>query len=281
MALQDNSIEEFDSIPTIHLSPYHEIHLADALTLEYDSKNDTNAEQASDEAMSDSDNQNVTTDSFRVPICDVRPVKSSEARTHWAALATSMKRNRAFLLSATVHKETRNDKIGLCLSNNSKKGGRALTISSIHEEGLFSHSPFQVGDRIVSINTLNCQEMRASVAARLLRTITGTFTVVVQNVKGDPTLVESMIYKPEPTSKTGLSVISNGYSRATIYDIHPHGIFADSILNRMDLIVSINEIPCHSLDSREAAAIVAQAEDRVTVIAERRHESAVVMAMAQ
>jgi C-terminal processing protease CtpA/Prc len=281
---QDNTtmIQCKEDLPTIQLSLDDEIHLADALSKEDGDKAQPSAEQLTNSKI-------CMQPGFRVPVTDVEPVMSSAATTHWAALAKSFIRDRAALLSATVHKHSRKDNIGLCLSNNCKgsKDGNGiyhcfdLTVSSILPEGLFSQSPFQAGDRLISINNLGCQNMKASVAVQLMRSITGTLTVVVENCKGDPQLVETMVSKLDQDSKTGLTVISNRYSQASVYDIKPSGIFANSLLNRRDLILSINGISCQHLNSREAASIVSQAEKSVTVIAKRRSESAVVMAVGQ
>ena len=218
---------------------------------------------------------------FRVPVTDVELVTNSQGTTHLAPLDYSLKQNRAALLSATVLKENRNDKVGLGLSNNCTDQCFHLTISSILPGGLLSESPFQVGDQLLSINNISCQDMRASVALQLLRNITGAMTIVVGNPFGDTQLVETMVSKPQKKSKTGLSIISNGYSQTCVYYIKPRSIIATSLLNRYDLILSINGISCQYLDSRESASIVAHADSRLTILAKRRSESAVVLAVGQ
>ena len=183
-------------------------------------------------------------------------------------------RKRATLLSATVIKQSLNDKLGLGLL---RRDG-ALRISSIFPGGLLSEStPFHVGDRLISINQVNCQNMSKSQAANLLRSIAGTLTIVVHDEHGDSQLVESMICKPHPDSKLGLGIISSGYSRARLSSISPDGMFVDSLLSRKDLILSINDVSCQYLDSKEVADILVRAKDQVTIIAERKHESAIVI----
>ena len=123
--------------------------------------------------------------------------------------------------------------------------------------------------------------MRVTKAARFLRKTVGTLTIIAQNDKdGDSRLVETMITKPGPESKIGLGVSSTGYSRARVTSINPNGLFVNSLLSRKDLILSINGIPCQALDSREVAEIIARAKHQVTIVAERKHESAVVVALA-
>jgi C-terminal processing protease CtpA/Prc len=120
-----------------------------------------------------------------------------------------------------------------------------------------------------------------SVAA-LLKSTTGMLTIVVENPMGDPSLVESMIAKVSPDTKTGLVLTSNvsvEQQRIKVSRVDPNSIFSESLLNRRDTILSINDNQMENLDVMEAAQIIVKAKRNVTVVAERQAESAVVVSL--
>jgi len=270
------------ALPIIELSAQQAIHLLDSTSFERLGPS-TSFEEISDH--SDSDGSFVHNDDniLEVPMAAVELVKNHSDHDDplipvWAAPAPVEQQKRASLLSATIVRNSTSEKLGLGLAVTSRG---VLLISSVKPGGLLSESPFRVGDRLVSINNVSCEYMRKSEAAQFLRNVVGTLTLVVQNDSGDSTLVESMIWKPNPDSKTGMAVVSNGYTRARVSNIRPNGLFERSLLSRKDLILSVNNIPCQFLDSKEVADIVMRAKDSVTVVAERKYESAVVVAMEQ
>lgn len=259
------------SIPTIELSIHQAINLVDAV--------------ASFEVIGPEDETEeppiLTKDDAVLEAAEVEAVldnSDSLSTLIWATPTSPGERKRAALLSATFTKEGPNHKLGVGLA---KTSNGKLVIASMQPEGLLSQSPFRVGDQLVSINSVSCHNMRKSEAARFLQSVTGSLTIVAQNDRGDSQLVESMIWKPKPNSKTGLAVVSTGYSRARVSNIRPDGLFEKSLLSRKDLILSVNNIPCQGLDSKEVADIVCGAKDYVSVVAERKYENAVVVAMAQ
>lgn len=277
--INDQTKSKMSMIPTIELLSHQAIHLADADSFEVLGPSWSLEDFSSEHAEEDDNNFQV----LEVPMAAVEIVETDpvESPLPCAAPAPTRQRKRAALLSATVVRNSPQEKLGLGLAMTSSSRGGKLIISSIKPSGLLSKSPFRIGDRLVSINNISCERMRKSEAATFLRNVTGTLTVVVQNESGDSQLVESMIWKPEPDSKTGLAVVSNGYSQARVSNIRPNGLFERSLLSRKDLILSVNHIPCHVLDSKEVADIVMRSQDSVTVVAERKYESAVVVAMAQ
>lgn len=187
------------------------------------------------------------------------------------------KRRRAAFASATVVKNTEEDVLGMGL----KKANGSLQVSSLRPNCLLSEAPFQVGDKIISINNVDCAKKSLSQIAAMLKRSTGLLTVVVEHPEGDPKLVESMIMKETPTSKTGLGVAPSAGQQIKISSINSNGIFASSLLSRRDRILSVNDTPCEYLqDVAEAAKLIVNAKRTVTILAERRSDNAAVVAQA-
>lgn len=277
-----------EALPTIELSATQAIHLVDTNSFEILGPS-TSFEEIGDRSESSessffsncAQNDNI----LEVPLAAVELVEDHSTTSDdgkpsytqqpvWAAPAPIKQPRRASLLSATVMRKSIEEELGFGLAMTHRS---TLVISNIQPEGLLSTSPFQAGDRLVSINNVSCENMPKIKAYELLHNI-GTLTVVAANDAGDSTLVESMIWKPSPDSKTGMAVVSDGYTRARVCNIRPNGLFERSLLNRKDLIRSVNNIPCRFLDSKEVADIVMRAKDSVTVVAERKFESAIVVA---
>ena len=70
--------------------------------------------------------------------------------------------------------------------------------------------------------------------------------------------------------------------RLKIKSIYPDGLLGNnSILESGDLVETINGTPCEYLsDAREAAKLIVDSEQAVTVVVERKSDNAAVMATA-
>lgn len=178
--------------------------------------------------------------------------------------------------SATVHKESKSTMLGLGFK---KESNGSLAVCSLRPNCLLSEAPFAVGDKLISINSMDCSKLSLSAVARLLKLTTGLLTIVVEHPNGDPTLVESMILKATPTSKTGLG-ISGASSRISVTSIHKESPFAFSLLSPRDRILSINGEDCRSLKAPQAAAIITKATSKVTIVAKKGMDNAAVVLMA-
>lgn len=284
-----------EALPTIELSAKQAIHLVDSNWFEilgpstsFEEIGDHSDSSESTFMTSSLAQKNDKSNILEVPLAAVELVEDHSSSNGdsdhssyntqqpvWAAPAPIEQPRRASLLSATVERKSTQEKLGLGLAMTPRG---ILLVSSIEPEGLLSKSPFRIGDRLVSINNVSCEHMPQSKAHQLLHDAMGILTVVAANDAGDSTLVESMVWKPFPDSKTGMAVVSDGYTRARVCHIRPNGLFERSLLSRKDLIRSVNNIPCRFLDSKEVADIVMRAKDRVTVVAERKFETAVVVA---
>lgn len=185
---------------------------------------------------------------------------------------------RAELLSATVIKNSPTEQVGINLLRDD------TVVYSIErgeeDEGnsLLQHCPFQAGDRILSINNKRTQHMDSTEAARILREASGFVTIVCHNAGGDPCLIETMITKANKNQRSGMGLKSTGSRDLRVSSVNENGLFAQSLLNVGDRILTINEVDVTEVDARVACDIIKSSPDRVTVVARQSHTTAVVVA---
>lgn len=185
---------------------------------------------------------------------------------------------RAELLSATVIKNSPTEQIGINLLRDETV---VYSISRGEEDegsSLLRNCPFQAGDRLLSVNNKRTQHMDSSEVARMLREASGFITIVVHNPGGDPCLHETMITKANRNQRSGMGLKSTGARDLRVSSINENGLFAQSLLNVGDRILSINEVDVTEVDARVACDIIKNAPDRVTVVARTAHTTGVVVA---
>lgn len=185
---------------------------------------------------------------------------------------------RAEFLSVTFQKKTAEAHLGIELreqTNGSK------FISKIRAGGPFAQAPLRVGDKILSINNKSCVDFTdRGAAAELLRQLVGTVTIVAQNVGGDPNLIETMVEKPNADSVVGLGLRRNVRGSLEVSKVSADGLFAHSLVNIGDRVLSINNLGCNQLDPITALDIVRNGHRYITLVTETQHETAVVLAAA-
>lgn len=178
------------------------------------------------------------------------------------------------LISATVIKNSPQEQIGISLLRDD-----TVVYSISHEEdSLLKDCPFQAGDKVLSINNKRTEHMDSAEAARLLREVTGFITIVVHNATGDPCLIETMITKANKNQRSGMGLKSTGDRDLRVSSINENGLFAQSLLNVGDRILSINNADVSEVDARVACDIIKNAPNHVTVVARSRHTHGVVVA---
>jgi hypothetical protein len=160
---------------------------------------------------------------------------------------------RAEFISATVLKRSKDTVLGIGLT--SEVFGE-VTISSISSDGTLAHSPFRPGDRLLSINTKSCADMDHRTAAELLRHFEGTVNIVAYNAAGIPQTVDAMVEKPTTTTPVGAGVRRNAVGSLEIFKIVPSGLYAYSLINVGDRLVSINTVGCQGLDPQTAIDMI-------------------------
>lgn len=179
----------------------------------------------------------------------------------------------AGIICVTVLKSKRRDVAGISLENTDD----GLRISSIGTESIFHDTPIEVGDFLLSVNHLSCEQQNVAGAHRLIRQSRRTVTLVVHRHGGNPYLMSSTVMKPEPTTKVGIGIqIYNGALRVSSLD--PHGLFSGGILNVGDKVVSICNVSCACMDSTSAIELIRQGESVITIVTWTEEEAGVVVA---
>jgi len=182
---------------------------------------------------------------------------------------------RPAIMSVTVLKAKRDD-VGISIEETDD----GLRISSIDPDSLFSDTPVDVGDFVLSVNQSSCEQKDAAYVARLLRRAKQTVTLVVHRLEDDPYLISTTVSKPTPESRVGIGVqIYDGALRVS--SIHPGGLFAGSILNVGDKVVSICGVCCACMDSTSAIELIRQEKSTITIVTWTEEEAGVVVAAAR
>lgn len=152
---------------------------------------------------------------------------------------------RAKFNSITFHKESTSTRLGMYVGEDEDG---CLIIKTIRPDGFLSKSPLRAGDKLVFVNRSKCQFMSKNAVVKLLRSITGSCTIVSSNDDGDPSHVESMVEKPELDSAIGMTTKKVGPSKEDshlqVSFVSPKGLFAHSLLATGDQILRINSKSC-------------------------------------
>jgi precorrin-4 methylase len=178
------------------------------------------------------------------------------------------------IISVTVLKsKERNRSVGILL----READDVLRIVEIKRGGLFDETPIKVGDHVLSVNNISCEQMNVTRVSRLIQRAKHSVTLVVRRPDGDPYLVSTTVTKPEAACRVGVGVqIYNGSLR--ISSIDPSGLFAGSILKIGDKVVSICDISCACMDANAAIELIRQEERVLTIVTWTEAEVGVVVA---
>jgi hypothetical protein len=183
--------------------------------------------------------------------------------------------SRAEFLSATVLKTTGDAMLGIGLMEHQDG---TIYISRLLPEGPLGQSPFRVGDKLLSINTKGSDYLDRVTAAALLRALEGTITIVAQNVGGDPKLVETMVEKAKPDSIVGIGLTWSIRGSLEVTNVVASGLFAHSLVNSGDRVISINKIGCNRISPSSAVVIIRNSPRFVTFLTETHSDTGVVLA---
>lgn len=214
------------------------------------------------------------TASTNVQVVDVEaqavsgPSVGSNAFVYGTTAAT-----RAEFLSASVVKETADTRLGVQLSQDDNG---EIRISKLPEDGILKDSPLRVGDRVVSINSKSCHDIDRDTAIGMLQQTVGYATIVVHNAGGAANLVETMVMKPTEDAKVGIFLRTNARGSLEVASVSSEGLFARSLLNGGDRVLSINGVPCERLEPETAIGLIRSAKS-VVFLTETQHSTGLVL----
>eukprot|EP00538_Stauroneis_constricta_P013261 CAMPEP_0119546404 /NCGR_PEP_ID=MMETSP1352-20130426/838_1 /TAXON_ID=265584 /ORGANISM="Stauroneis constricta, Strain CCMP1120" /LENGTH=606 /DNA_ID=CAMNT_0007591109 /DNA_START=70 /DNA_END=1890 /DNA_ORIENTATION=- len=180
-------------------------------------------------------------------------------------------------VSTTVHKPTKDARLGITLRTVDERDEQHIEITKINPDGLLGASSLRAGLRIVSINNQHCMDSKIEDILDLLNSVVGLLHIVALNESGYGSYVQAMAVKKFPTSKIGVLFQRKG-RRLRIATIKPESPFASSVLNKGDSVLAINNMPASGLTPTEAAGIVTNARDYVTILTETQTTTGVVIA---
>jgi membrane-associated protease RseP (regulator of RpoE activity) len=185
--------------------------------------------------------------------------------------------DRAEFLSVTFMKKIAETILGIGLREQSDG---SKFVAKLGTGGFLAQSPLRVGDKVLSINGKNCADFDRGATIQLLRQLVGTITIVAQNVGGNPKLVETMVEKPNVDSLVGIGVRRNARGSLEVSKVSAEGLFAHSLVNIGDRVISINNVGCNQMDAAQALDIIRNGPRYVILLTENQHEAAVVLAEA-
>ena len=186
---------------------------------------------------------------------------------------------------ATVTKAEKSSKVGISLG---RAGEADILLSKIEKDSLFADTNLRLGQKIVSINGVDCPSSTAE-AIQLIKDCEGALAIVAVDVvtmyvtpgatatspepqkaepkveKKNPVEVTVSVEKPEKETKVGISVGRKG-EEILIQKISGDGLFANCELKVGQKVVSINRTACPS-NSKEAIDLIKESVGTLTIVA--------------
>jgi hypothetical protein len=155
-----------------------------------------------------------------------------------------------------------------------------VVITRISEKGLFSKANLRPGDRVISVNGVSCLTAGSKKVASLIGAAPTFCSIAVHNRHGDPRLVSTSIPKPKPTTKVGVT-LKNYRGAIHVGRVGTNGLFAGSLLTPGHRCITINDVNCSLLRATDAAQVISNATDIVTIVSEPRQEWAMVLSSCE
>ena len=138
-------------------------------------------------------------------------------------------------------------------------------ITKINPAGLFALCPIQPLDQVVSVNGVSSLALTISSAIKLMADSPRDITLVVHVSGGDQNLVATIISKPSQHFHVGIGLASADH-RLRISTIAVDGLLANGLLNIGNECLYINGRDCTYLNATEAANLINDAPDHVTIV---------------
>ena len=195
--------------------------------------------------------------------------------------------DRAAKISVTVVKESTEIPfgIGLTLSPNANDQ-MDICISAVEEQGLLSNAPIHEGDILKSINRQKMTDPKT--ALEMLQTIEPgiPITLHLEVPVGNPVLAQALIIKPIPSNLVGIELLAvqgqpknapsnndegeeSPTKETTLLQINKivrNGLLSQSVLNKGDLVMTINDQPCSHWLAADAAASIGNEPEVVSIV---------------
>lgn len=182
---------------------------------------------------------------------------------------------RAEFFSATFFKPHATHKLGIHIAADDAGDIRIIRLP---ETGSVQHSPLRIGDKLLSINGKNCIDMDSGVAGELLRSATGTLTIITHNQGGSSHMAETMVEKPDPTSPVGIGVHQTLRGSLHISKVTATGLFAHSLINVGDRVMAVNQVNCDRMEAATVVQMIRDAPKYVTLLTATQSTAGVVLA---
>jgi C-terminal processing protease CtpA/Prc len=177
------------------------------------------------------------------------------------------------LISVMVYKPTKATTLGVVLS----RADGDLKIARL-TEGLLSTSTLRRGYHLLSINNVSSIDWSVEEVIRHLQEAVGEIHILASNPKdGDPNYVQAIASKASPRAKVGLKFKRSDGRCLKIGDVMENGLFANSVLNTGDDVITVNNIPTRDLRPTVVVDVVKRAMDTVSILAKTHGAFGVVL----
>ena len=177
---------------------------------------------------------------------------------------------RPAFVTVTVTKPYINAKLGITMAVDGASG--YVYISAFTGKSdlsrVIAFSPLGVGDKILTVNGKSCAGRTTQSVVDLICKAPGLITIAIENVSGDPSLVETMVEKDNPHSKVGLgfsyTTVDGGFLKVSSVS----GMFANSFVEVGDRVVFVNGKKPRN--AAEATDLIARSPRFVSLTVESR-----------
>jgi C-terminal processing protease CtpA/Prc len=193
--------------------------------------------------------------------------------------------SRAGEISVTVVKDESNS-YGIGLAECQGKNN-LVKIDALVDEGLLCNSPLREGDILKTVNNEAVTGYRPVMLQLMKMKGPVTISVGTSGPLSNPAVVQAFCRKVTPDTQLGIDfeVVEHNTTQnemcgdlngtqdintsrlLQIKNIEPNGLLAHSALSRGDFVLTINGTPCTEMSPEDAAAIVAESESTVNVVA--------------
>ena len=170
-------------------------------------------------------------------------------------------------------------KIGIIFGNRTRGGAY---VKKVLKDSPFQNCNIQVGDHVVSVNSVLCSSVKASRVLELIDSLSkdGVASICVHNEKGDPETVSCSVQKSQQTAKVGVT-LQTRRGAVRVNRVEKDGLFGNSLLMPHHRCMIINGMSCSHMNSKKAADYIKSLPDRVTIISRPHHSFAMTLALCQ